>query len=222
MCSGRVAVLAQACEFDHLPLRMEAMLAGDIGQIGTKGRGCGFLDEFAGQANQENDPLIPVMLMMNAGNEGVQQLQAMDQPVLPQEIERSVNGDWCKRAATFGTQGFDQIIGATGAPGLGKRFKHRTTLRGEAQTVLLAKRLGCLHGCRSIAGVNMTAIGAMDMPDRGGIVMLVMLDAHAGAITSLRPYGEIADEDIALQKIWILHRKTSMSTQSAMNEEELS
>ena len=66
------------------------MLAGNACQAGIQGRGSGLFDKLAGFADQENHAFIAVMLMVHAGDEGVEQFQPVNQPVLPEEIKRPV------------------------------------------------------------------------------------------------------------------------------------
>ena len=102
-------VRADASDFDHRAFRYEAGRAARmLKSIGDSAAGC-FADPSAALANEKHDQ-IAAGVMMHAGNERVAALDAMDEVILPQEVECAIDRDRRQPAAMC--QSLDDLIGA--------------------------------------------------------------------------------------------------------------
>src|SRR4051812_15377914 len=72
----------------------------------------GFADRAAALANKKHHQ-VAGRVGMNAGDEGVAALDAVDETVLTQELQGAVDGDW-RRAGPLRRQPLHDLIGADG------------------------------------------------------------------------------------------------------------
>ena len=111
------------------------------GALGRKaGRSRGGLERFrnvaagrladgtAALADQEHDEIVAAVIM-HAGDEGVAALDAVDEAVVAQKIERAVDRD--RRRAPMPGEALDDLVGAERAVAVQQRLEHLAAHRGE-------------------------------------------------------------------------------------------
>ncbi|MGX1412582.1 hypothetical protein AB7M43_002674 [Bradyrhizobium elkanii] len=93
-----------------------------------------------------------LVMVMRAGEEGVAALDAVDEAVLHQEVERAVDGNRCRPRHRLG-QLVDHLIGAERAMARQQRLQHLTADRGEFLAAARTNLFGMRHRVRGAAAV---------------------------------------------------------------------
>ena len=93
-------------------------------------------------------------MILHAGDEGVAAFDAVDQPLLAQEIERAVDGDR-RRPRAAQRQPVDQLIGAERLVARQQRLQHAAADRRQAPRTRGADRLGVRD---RIAGATLVVV----------------------------------------------------------------
>ena len=91
-------------------------------------------------------------MIVDAGDEGVAALDAVDQAVVAQEVERAVDGD--RRGPAAGRRGaVDDLVGAERLVAFEQDFEHLAAQRRQPLRALRAQRLGMRQRVRGAAVV---------------------------------------------------------------------
>src|SRR5215510_12598599 len=111
-------------------------------------------------------------MLADAGQEGIAAFDAVDQPVLDQEIERAIDRDR-RRPRPLAGHALHDLVGAERAVAFGQRLQHLAAERREPLAAGGAQRLGMRHGLGAAAamvvigrrkdsrhGVGFTELGA--------------------------------------------------------------
>src|SRR5438067_1255980 len=114
----------------------------DHGTLGHKsGRSRGSLERFrdvaagrladgtAALADQEHDEVVVPGVIVHAGDEGIAALDAVDEAVVAQKIERAIDRDRCR--APLPGESFDDLVGAERTVTVEQRFEHVAAHRSE-------------------------------------------------------------------------------------------
>src|SRR5271168_4812698 len=126
--SSIAAMRANAGDFDQRAFGRKACRArGGLEGVGDSPASC-LADRAAAFANQEHDEVVAAVII-HAGDKGVAAFDAMDEPVLAQEIERTIDRDRCR--AILVTQPLDDLIGAERLVACQQRLQYLTAHRGE-------------------------------------------------------------------------------------------
>ena len=134
-------------------------------------------------ADEEGDPLARAVAV-RAGDEGVEHFEAMDQPMLLQEIQRAVDGDRRGAAAGFGPQFLDEVIGTERVPMLQQRAQHIAALFRQARATRLAGSLRLRQQAKDGGFMIMPAAGGRTVQQAHAMVYRASKrswrDYHAG------------------------------------------
>jgi hypothetical protein len=114
------------------------------------GRGASrrFADRATAFANQENDKIAGAMIV-HAGNEGVAAFDAVNETVVAQKFERSINR--YRRRTRPLLQAVNDFISAERAMAAQQNFKHLAPHRGESLRARGALRFGMRNGSAGAA-----------------------------------------------------------------------
>lgn len=156
-------MLAAPLGLDQYMFEAKAARFGGVLKRARIGQGDGFDHAAALRADQESGQVI--LAGTGAGDEGIEPLDPVHEPVHDEEIERPVgSGRLC--AESFGLEPFQYVIGAHGPVFLKQYLQRPAAHRGKTQALLRAPRLRGLKGGGNAMGVVMA--GKAGWRGRGG------------------------------------------------------
>jgi hypothetical protein len=145
---------ANAGDFDQRTAgRKSGRARGRFQRFGSGASRC-FADRPATFANQENDKVAGAMIVY-AGDKGVAAFDAVNETVIAQKCERTINRDW--RRPRLPLQAVDDFIGAKRAMAAQQNFEYMAPHRREPLGARRALRFGMRN--RSAGAALMVVIG---------------------------------------------------------------